>query len=142
MDIAKLAQEFFPAPPAAARADRAEDEDDAELDATLHHLLVRRRHGERHAWVHADAAAAKESAEAMMAADSSAFAGEAELRIPREYDRTSLLQSLAIKDALLRQMEAALLLQPPPDPSATVGLLSASRGAPRRLSRTCAVARP
>jgi hypothetical protein len=43
------------------------------------------------------------------------------LRIPRESDRVALLQTVAIKDAVLRQMEAALLL-PPPDQAVTVGL--------------------
>ena len=44
-----------------------------------------------------------------------------DLRIPRETDRIALLQTLALKDALCRQLEAALLL-PPPDQAVTVGL--------------------
>ena len=56
-----------------------------------------------------------------------AAAGEASgddvshLRIPREVDNASLLQTLAIKDALIKQMEAVMLL-PPPEHSVTVGL--------------------
>ena len=43
------------------------------------------------------------------------------VRVPRETDRVALLKTLAIKDALIRQLEATLLL-PPPDQSITVQL--------------------
>ena len=44
------------------------------------------------------------------------------MRIPRENDAASLLNTLAIKDALLRQMEAALLLPLPEQAMLTAGL--------------------
>ena len=50
-------------------------------------------------------------------------------RHPTEHDAIYLVQALAIKDALLRQMEAALLLPPPPQHEVRAGQGLSARGA-------------
>ena len=121
--LEQLANELFPPNPtpsatAMAEEDSAADEEEAALEQELRRLIVRRRHGAAHAWVDGrdDEGARAEAAEAHAEAAAVAAAPpghEALLRVPREHDRTALLQTLAIKDALLGQMEAALLLAPP-----------------------------
>ena len=50
-------------------------------------------------------------------------------RHPSEHDPIYLVQALAIKDAMLRQMEAALLLPPPPQHEVRAGQGLSARGA-------------
>ena len=110
-----LARDLFPrAPQDLSIAASSPDEDDTNLDASLRDLYIRRKHGAAHAWAPESSKAASSSQEA---APDAAFV----LRIPKDRDEPALLQTIAIKDALLQQMEAAILL-PPPDQAATVGL--------------------
>jgi hypothetical protein len=105
------------------------------LDEEIRNLTIRRTHGRSHAWT-ADnasqtAASAAHRTAASAAAPDTPMAAETapinspsaqhEQRIPRETDVAWLWQTVSIKDALLKQMEAALLL-PPPDQTITVGL--------------------
>lgn len=132
--------------------DEFSDDEDAALDAALHRLLIRRKHGSAHAWVggldeavpaapeqapavevlirrkhgsaHARAGGLDEPepapAQPAAAVEVTAPPPQPEyLRLPRELDRGALLQALAIKDALIQQLESALLM-PPPDQSVTV----------------------
>ena len=123
-ELSQLAQEIFPSTPASVDASvefldaAAADEDERLLDDVLQRLLVRRKHGSKHSW--ADKGAAEEVEEGAAAGEASGD-DVSHLRIPRAVDNASLLQTLAIKDALIKQMEAVMLL-PPPEHSVTVGL--------------------
>lgn len=99
--------------------------------AQAHRLYARRGYANTHAWIDNDVS--EEGAPSITAAtvapslrpsnneDSQDRRHASGGRIPREHDAASLLQALSIKDALLRQMEAVLLLQPP-DRAVTIGL--------------------
>ena len=112
--IAMLAHDLFP-PSTPTPSSAADDDDDAALDGVLRRLLSRR---------HAPLAWPAHDARDDTAADGDVPApplGDPTLRIPREYDRAALLQTIAIKDAQVKQLEGVLLV-PPADPSATIGL--------------------
>ena len=114
-DLTSLAHDLFPPPPKQPSVGYASDDDHAELDGALNQLLIRRRHGRNHAWV-----GGSEDVQPLLPAPAAEAAPtQIRLQVPREYDRAALLQTLAIKDTLIQQMEAALLM-PPPDQSVTV----------------------
>ena len=136
-ELQLLGADFFPPAPTPTAII-----DDNTLDASLRRLQIRRQHAYGHAWapppateqvlpaaepaVAAAAAAAasvhfQEQAGATPSTGSSS-GEERAMRIPRENDAASLLNTLAIKDALLRQMEAALLLPLPEQAMLTAGL--------------------
>ena len=122
-DFTALASDLFPPAPSTTTAassaidaaDARDDKEEAELEAALKKLLTRQQHSKPHAWT----APAPEPTAPAPATDEPEEPQS--LRIPKEHDRTSLLQTISIKDALVRQMEAALLL-PQPENSATVPL--------------------
>jgi hypothetical protein len=132
-----LGADFFPTPPA-RRPPFPDNYDDEE--ARLRELQVRKHHARAHAWeppTHATdtgtgtghPAAAPKSSDKVEATAGPSEAVKPEVkegstsdRIPRENDAVGLMQTLAIKDAALRQMEAALLTPLPEQALLTVGL--------------------
>lgn len=129
--LAELGREIFPASPSAWTAGhrvpncaQPATPTDQKLQDELRRLLIRRRHAKQHAWTEQRQAAAPAAAPEAAANNAETAKGLEDIsqqRIPREADAAWLQQAISIKDALLRQMEASLLL-PPPDQATIVGL--------------------
>jgi hypothetical protein len=131
-ELRLLGADFFPtpAPPLPPFPDRYDEE-----EARLRELQVRKHHARAHAWepkqrITTDADAPATPKEGNAASKSSprndgkekTAAPTTSERIPRENDAVALMHTLAIKDAALRQMEAALLTPLPEQALLTVGL--------------------
>ena len=130
-ELQLLGADYFPTPTPAPPPfpDRYDDEEER-----LRRLQARKSHARAHAWEPPAAPAkdlnASSSAPASKAGETDAAAAAAAVakaaadagRVPRENDAVSLMHTLAIKDAALRQMEAALLTPLPEQALLTVGL--------------------
>ena len=135
--LAHLGRTYFPS---AGRAAPSVPSGESSLEDEVRALLARQYHAKAHAWTSRQDEMTSQQAEAAAAAskggEGAALPSAPALedvqfyeghRIPRENDAAWLIQSLAIKDALLRQLEASLLL-PAPERSIAVGLSRRAAG--------------
>lgn len=129
-ELARLLSETFPAAGTAGAAVTT----DSATAAKLIELQARRLHARRHAWGRdsdlpdgqATAPAAAEPEHEEEPVRDSPSHGEPRRwrpthQLPSEHDAAALLQTVHIKETLIQQLEAALLM-PPPQHGVTVGL--------------------
>ena len=122
-ELRLLGVDYFPATPMVPSSP-APLVDQAEIDtaiANIQRIRVRKQHAKAHAWEPSRATGDVPARGTRDKGSIDAVAGR-EGRIPLETDVASLLQTIAIKDALLRQLEAALLTPLPEQALLSVGL--------------------